>query len=55
MHSVKDMNPVELSSAALNFSTEVGINQVGESDKVGNSNSGQYFIEIILYVKCFQR
>ena len=39
MHSVKDMNPVELSLAALNLSTEVGINQVGESDKVGNSIS----------------
>ena len=50
MHSVKDMNPVELSSAALNFSTEVGINQVGESDKVGNSISLQYLTEFILDV-----
>ena len=43
MASVKGMDPVEASSEALSFPPEVGINQVGESDKVSSSSSCQYF------------
>ena len=36
---MKAMDSVEVSSAALYLPPEVGINQVGESDKVSNSIS----------------
>ena len=39
MLSVKGMNPNEASSAALPLPPELGINQVGKSDKVSNSRS----------------
>ena len=50
MPSVKGMNPVETSLSALYIPPEVGINQVGESDKVVNSISWQYLTDLILYV-----
>ena len=39
MPSVEVVDPVEASSEACRLPPEVGINQVGEIDKVGNSIS----------------
>ena len=50
MSSVKVRNPVEASSAALHLPPEVGINQVGVSDKVRNSIIWQYLLELFLDV-----
>ena len=44
------MDPVEASSVDLNLYSEVGINQVGESDKVSNSISWKYLTGFILDV-----
>ena len=51
MPSVKVTDPVEASSASLHLPPEVGINQVGVSDKVGNYIIWQYlpgfFLDVI--------
>ena len=44
------MYPEESSSESFHLPPEVGINQVGESEKVRNSSSWQYLNEFVLYV-----
>ena len=50
MPSVKVTHPLEASSAAVHLPPVVGINQVGVSDKVGNSIIWQYLPEFFLDV-----
>ena len=50
MTSVNGMDPVEVISSALHLPPQVGINHVGENDKVRKSISWQYLTEFILYV-----
>ena len=54
MPIVKEIYTVEASSASLHLPPEVGINRVGESDKVENSISWKYLTEIILDVMKYQ-
>ena len=48
--SAKGMDLVEAISADLHLPPELGIKQVGESDKVRKSISWKYLTEFILYV-----
>ena len=50
MTSVKGMDPAEASSAALHLSPASDIKQVGENEKVSNSNSWKYLTGFILDV-----
>ena len=50
MPSVKGLDKIEASSAALHIPPEVGINKVGESNNFINSISWKYLTKFILDV-----